>query len=55
MVLLVIDIMKGVQTHTAECLIIGEISCNKMLIILNKLDLIEQSKRETTIEKVNNY
>ena len=55
MVLLVIDIMKGVQTQTAECLIIGEISCNKMLIILNKLDLIEQSKRETTIEKVNNY
>jgi selenocysteine-specific elongation factor len=50
--LLVIDIVKGVQTQTAECLIIGEISCNKMLIVLNKLDLIEESKRESTIEKV---
>jgi selenocysteine-specific elongation factor len=52
MMLLVIDIVKGVQTQTAECLIIGEISCNKMLIVLNKLDLIEESKRESTIEKV---
>ena len=52
MMLLVIDIVKGIQTQTAECLIIGEISCNKMLIVLNKLDLIEESKRESTVEKV---
>ena len=50
--MLVIDIVKGVQTQTAECLIIGEICCDKMLIVLNKLDLIEESKRQATIEKV---
>ena len=52
MMFLVIDIVKGIQTQTAECLIIGEICCDKILIILNKLDLIEESKREATIEKM---
>jgi selenocysteine-specific elongation factor len=52
MMILVIDIVKGVQTQTAECLIIGEITCNKMLIVLNKVDLIEESKRQAAIEKV---
>ena len=52
MMMLVIDIVKGVQTQTAECLIIGEICCDKMLIVLNKLDLIEESKRESIIDKM---
>jgi selenocysteine-specific elongation factor len=52
MMFLVIDIVKGVQTQTAECLIIGEICCDKLLIILNKLDLIEESKRQATVEKM---
>ena len=52
MMFLVIDIVKGIQTQTAECLIIGEICCDKLLIILNKLDLIEESKRAETIEKM---
>ena len=49
---LVIDIVKGIQTQTAECLIIGEICCDKLLIILNKLDLIEESKRQATVDKM---
>ena len=52
MMFLVIDIVKGMQTQTAECLIIGEICCDKLLIILNKLDLIESSKRQAAIEKM---
>ena len=52
MMFLVIDIVKGVQTQTAECLIIGEICCDKLLIILNKLDLIEEAKRPAAIEKM---
>ena len=52
MMLLVIDIVKGVQTQTAECLIIGEICCDKMLIVLNKLDQIEEAKRATVIDKI---
>ena len=50
--LLVIDITKGIQTQTAECLIIGEITCDKMLVVLNKIDLIEEDQRQPTIEKV---
>lgn len=52
MMMLVVDITKGIQTQTAECLIIGEICCDKMLIVLNKLDLIEDTKRAATIDKI---
>ena len=52
MMILVVDIVKGMQTQTAECLIIGEILCNKMVIVLNKIDIIEEKKRQTTIDKV---
>ena len=50
--LLVIDITKGIQTQTAECLIIGEITCDKMLVVLNKIDQIEENQRQATIDKV---
>ena len=52
MMLLVIDITKGMQTQTAECLVIGEITCDKMLVVLNKIDLIEPEKRKSAVEKV---
>ena len=50
---LVVDITKGVQTQTAECLVIGEITCSKMIVVLNKIDSISIDKRAKTIEKVN--
>ena len=52
MMLLVIDVTKGIQTQTAECLVIGEIICTKMMVIINKLDLLEESKRNQTVEKM---
>jgi selenocysteine-specific elongation factor len=52
LMLLVIDITKGIQTQTAECLIIGEITCDEMLVVLNKIDLIEENQRQSTIDKV---
>lgn len=52
MMLLVIDVTKGIQTQTAECLVIGEITCNQMIIVLNKIDLVPQQKRDAVIEKV---
>jgi selenocysteine-specific elongation factor len=52
LMILVIDIEKGVQTQTSECLIIGEICCDKLIIVLNKLDLIEEAKREAFVEKM---
>jgi selenocysteine-specific elongation factor len=46
MMLLVIDVAKGIQTQTAECLIIGEISYDRMMIVLNKIDLIPPEERQ---------
>ena len=51
MMLLVIDVTKGIQTQTAECLVIGEIICTKMMVIINKVDLLEESKRDAMVER----
>ncbi|KAB7498322.1 Selenocysteine-specific elongation factor [Armadillidium nasatum] len=50
--ILVIDIVKGIQTQTAECLIIGEILCKDMIVVLNKIDLVPKDKQKQTIDKV---
>ena len=50
--ILVVDITKGIQTQTAECLVIGEITCSRMIVVLNKIDSIPADKRDKTIEKV---
>jgi len=52
MMLLVVDVVKGVQTQTAECLVIGEILCDRMIVVLNKVDLLPLEKRASSIEKV---
>ena len=35
-----------------QCLVIGEITCDHMIVVLNKTDLIEESKRDAQISKV---
>lgn len=52
LLILVIDATKGIQTQTGECIVIGELTCNKMIIALNKIDLIPPENRTKTIEKV---
>ncbi|GJQ79541.1 hypothetical protein Trydic_g16388 [Trypoxylus dichotomus] len=52
MILLVIDITKGIQTQTAECIVIGGITCKKMVVVLNKIDLVASDKRDHSIEKM---
>ena len=52
MMLLVVDVMKGMQTQTAECLVIGQITCHTMIIVLNKIDQIPLDRRESVIGKV---
>lgn len=52
MMLLVVDITKGMQTQTAECLVIGEVMCKNMIVVLNKIDLLPPEKRSASIEKV---
>ena len=39
-------------TQTAECLVIGEILCEKMIVVLNKVDQVDEKKREATVEKM---
>ena len=50
--MLVVDVVKGMQTQTAECLVIGEITCEKMIVVLNKVDLLPAEKKTQMIDRV---
>jgi len=54
MVLLVIDANKGVQTQTAECIVIAEMTCRDMIVVLNKIDLFgtDTSARDEKLKEV---
>jgi len=52
MMLLVIDVTKGFQTQTAEGLVVGEITTNKMVVVLNKVDQFPEETRQTQIDKM---
>uniref|UniRef100_A0A182KHJ0 Selenocysteine-specific elongation factor n=1 Tax=Anopheles christyi TaxID=43041 RepID=A0A182KHJ0_9DIPT len=53
MMLLVIDSEKGIQPQTAECLIIGELTCRKMMVVLNKLDALrDPAQRTKTLDRL---
>lgn len=43
--LLVVDITKGIQTQTAECIIIAELFVDKLIVVLNKIDMLEDQKQ----------
>lgn len=51
LILLVIDIVKGIQTQTVECLAIGELTCKNVIIVLNKIDLLDKLKKDSVITK----
>ena len=46
MVLLVVDATKGIQTQTAECLVIAEMTTRNLIVVLNKIDLFPANERE---------
>jgi len=52
LMILVIDVNKGIQTQTAECLIIGEILSEHMVVALNKVDMIPAKSRKDKIAKM---
>ncbi len=52
MIVLVIDANKGIQTQTAECIVIGEITTSSLIVVLNKIDLIPIEEREAKLEKI---
>ncbi len=51
MMMLVVDITRGIQPQTAECLIIGEITTEHLIVVLNKVDLVPAEKREAYAKK----
>ena len=51
MMMLVVDITKGIQPQTAECLVIGEITTEHLLVVLNKVDLVPVDKRASYVKK----
>lgn len=51
MMVLVLDVNKGVQTQTAECMVIGELLIPRLIIVLNKIDLIPEIEREEILKK----
>ena len=54
MLLIVIDCIKGIQAQTAECMVIGEITTDKVILVLNKIDLIPEAEREKRIPEIVN-
>jgi len=50
LMLLVIDVSKGIQTQTAECLVIGEILNDTLIVVLNKLDMLPEASRAVRAE-----
>lgn len=51
--LLVIDAQKGIQTQTAECIVIGELLQRKLIMVVNKIDLLEETARVMQLQKLN--
>ncbi|XP_073848081.1 eukaryotic translation elongation factor, selenocysteine-specific [Musca autumnalis] len=53
MMILVIDAQKGIQTQTAECIVIGELLKRKLIVVINKIDMLEAgAKREVALKKL---
>lgn len=46
MMMLVVDVTKGIQTQTAECLVVGELTTPNLVLVLNKTDMLPQDGRE---------
>ena len=52
LMILVVDAKKGVQTQTAECLVVGEITSDRLVVALNKVDVFEESVRDEKIRTI---
>lgn len=55
LMILVVDLQKGIQTQTGECLILAEVvdNCNHLIVVINKVDLFpELSQRKQAVERL---
>lgn len=44
--ILVVDVTKGIQTQTAECIVVGEILNRRLVVVLNKVDAVQGNTPE---------
>lgn len=51
MMLLVVDVTKGIQAQTAECLVVGEVATQHMVVVLNKVDLLPLDGRQKLLAR----
>mmetsp|Transcript_10918 Transcript_10918/g.32591 ORF Transcript_10918/g.32591 Transcript_10918/m.32591 type:complete len:694 (-) Transcript_10918:28-2109(-) len=51
LMVLVVDANKGIQTQTAECLVIGEITTEDLVIALNKVDTVPAAERDAFVAR----
>ncbi|XP_037826139.1 selenocysteine-specific elongation factor [Lucilia sericata] len=52
LMILVIDAQKGIQTQTAECIVIGELLQRKLIVVVNKVDLLEATQKVALLKKL---
>nr|CCC90062.1 putative selenocysteine-tRNA-specific elongation factor [Trypanosoma congolense IL3000] len=54
-IILVIDACKGVQTQTAECIVIGEVLNKPLVVVINKIDAVQgltQAEQRANLDKL---
>lgn len=39
------------ETQTAECLVVAEITCDNLIVVLNKIDLLPEMERNAKVTK----
>ena len=49
--LLVVDAQRGIQTQTAECLVLGEMLVQRMVVCVNKCDLLQSAEQRQKLER----
>ena len=45
MMMLVVDVTKGIQTQTAECLVVAETLIDTLIVVLNKVRCSADTER----------
>lgn len=51
-ILLVFDVTKGIQAQTLECIVVAEITAQRIILVLNKIDLLPQHTRASKVSLV---
>jgi selenocysteine-specific elongation factor len=51
-VILVVDVIKGWQTQTTECLVLAELTSPHLIVALNKVDQLDEKERDAKINEV---